>query len=87
MIRLLRSREIACREAIAVITDYLDGALPARRRAALERHLAGCPNCSRYLAQIRVTIGVLGRVEPEDLQPEAMDELLEVFRQYRDDPE
>lgn len=86
MIRL-RSRDIACRDAVALMADYLDNALPARRRAMLERHLAGCPNCSAYLEQMRKTIAIAGRIRPEDVPDAAMDELLDVFRRYRDDPE
>ena len=32
---------------------------------------------------MRVTIDVLGRVEPEDLEPEVREELVELFLRYR----
>jgi anti-sigma factor RsiW len=62
---------------------YLDGALPDRERGRLEQHLAGCPHCSEYLAQLRVTIRVLGRVEPDDVPEAALDELVSVFRRWQ----
>ena len=62
---------------------YLDGALGARDQARLEQHLVGCPHCSEYLAQIRATIDALGRVEPEDLPDEAVDELVALYRRWR----
>lgn len=79
--RVLRwwSKEVVCEQAVALFTDYLEGALSPRRRAALERHLAACPHCARYLAQMRLTIDLVGRVEPEQIGEEAMAELVGVF--------
>ena len=51
-----RRRALVCRDAVALMTDYLDGALAPSDRDRLEGHLATCPHCSEYLAQIRVTI-------------------------------
>jgi anti-sigma factor RsiW len=77
-----RDRGIVCREAVQLMAAYLDGVLPAADRARLETHLAGCPHCTEYLAQLRVTIATLGRVEPDDLPDEAVDELVAVFRRF-----
>jgi anti-sigma factor RsiW len=49
----------------------------------LERHLAACPHCSEYLAQIRATIDALGRVQPDDLPEEAVDDLVALYRRWR----
>jgi anti-sigma factor RsiW len=62
---------------------YLDDALDAPDRDRLEAHLAGCPHCSEYLAQLRVTIDALGRVEVEDLTDEAVDDFVELYRRWR----
>jgi anti-sigma factor RsiW len=62
---------------------YLDGALPASDRARLEGHLADCPHCSEYLAQLRVVIEVSGEVTPDDLDDETLDELVGLYRQWR----
>ena len=78
-----RRRELVCREAVSLMAAYLDGALSGPDRARLEQHLAGCPHCSEYLAQIRVTIDALGRVEPEDLSDDAVDELVALYRRWR----
>lgn len=82
---LRRRKALACREVVGLLTDYLDGALPARDHARLEAHLALCPHCTEYLAQIRTTIRAAGRVDPDDLPPEALDDLLEVYRRWRSD--
>ena len=78
-----RRRAIVCREAVALMAAYLDDALPARDRTRLEGHLAGCPHCSEHLAQLRVTIDVLGRVEPEALPEELVDDLVAVYRRWQ----
>ncbi|HVM04805.1 MAG TPA: zf-HC2 domain-containing protein [Acidimicrobiales bacterium] len=78
-----RRRDLVCREAVALMAAYLDGVLPDADRLRLEGHLAGCPHCSEYLAQLRATIDALGRVEPDDLPDEAVDELVGLYRQWR----
>lgn len=78
-----RRKALVCREAVALMTAYLDGALSARDRSRLEAHLAGCPHCTEYLAQIEATIAAAGHVEPDDLTPEALDELVSLFRRWQ----
>lgn len=78
-----RDRAIVCRQAVDLMTGYLEGSLPARDRRRIEGHLAACPHCSEHLAQLRVTIDALGHVEPEHLSDDALDDLLEVFRRFR----
>jgi anti-sigma factor RsiW len=65
------------------MTEYLEGTLSRRQRRRLESHLGACPNCSAYLEQIRVTIRLSGRIEPDDLPPDAVDELTELYRRWR----
>jgi hypothetical protein len=38
-----------------------------------------------YLDQMRATIAASGAVHPEDLDPQALDDLTELFRQFRGD--
>jgi Putative zinc-finger len=80
-------REVVCREAVALMSDYLDGVLPPRQRARLERHLAACDGCDEYLRQLGLVIGLLGRAQPEDLSPETRDGLAEVWLEYRRETE
>lgn len=81
--RLLRPAEIPCQQVVELISDYLEGALPARERRRLEAHLAGCPHCSAYLAQMRETLRLTGRLVPEDLSPEMQREFSDVYRRWR----
>ena len=78
-----RRRGLVCRQAVALMADYVDGALGERQSAVLERHLADCPHCSEYLAQLRATIDALGRVTPEDLSDDALDEMVALYRRWR----
>ena len=80
---LFLRRKIVCRQAVELVTDYLEGALSKRDRAQLEAHLRDCPHCSEYLAQIRATIALAGRVEAESLQPEVQDELVDLYRRWK----
>ena len=78
-----RRHDLVCREAVELITDYLEGVLDRRDRARLEAHLAACPHCSEYLAQMRKTLDALGRIEPEALDPRVQDELVTLYRSWR----
>jgi anti-sigma factor RsiW len=66
------------------MSDYLEGALPARDRDRLDAHLATCPHCNEYLAQMRATIAASGHVQPDDLPDEALDELVALYRRWRE---
>ena len=80
---LRRRRAMVCREVVEVVTDYLEGTMSRRDRARFEAHLADCPHCTEYLAQMRATLDVLGRIEPDDLPPEVQDELVALYRRWR----
>jgi anti-sigma factor RsiW len=82
----LRPRDIVCQQAVELVTDYLEDALPRSGRRRFERHLAGCPHCTEYLAQIRATINLAGRVTPDDLTPQMQDEFIALFRHWQSDP-
>ena len=73
-------RDIACIELVELLTDYLEGALPADEAAAVDAHLETCAACRTYLAQMRATIQALGSVPVETLSDEAYDTLLAAFQ-------
>ena len=80
-----RRRALVCRDAVALMSAYLDDALPSPDRARLEEHLEACPHCSEYLAQIRAITDASGRVLPSDLDDHALDELVSLYRAWRAD--
>ena len=81
--RRSRLSEMACQEVVELVTDYLEGALTTTDSQRLEAHLAGCPNCTEYLAQIRETIRLAGRLTPEDLTPDMTSDLTDLCRRWR----
>jgi anti-sigma factor RsiW len=78
-----RRRELVCQEVVELVTDYLEGALSPADHRRFETHLAGCPHCTEYLAQIRETITLVGRVTPEDLTPQMSTDLTDLYRRWR----
>jgi anti-sigma factor RsiW len=66
--------DLACKELVGLVTDYLDGVLPADWRAGFDGHLAGCAGCTEYVAQIRFTIQALKELKtadsPQQLTPQ-----------------
>jgi predicted anti-sigma-YlaC factor YlaD len=79
----LRRRDIVCQQAVELVTDYLEGVLSRRDRRRFETHLKQCLNCAAYLEQIKITIRLTGEFEPEDLTPEAKQDLIELYRRWR----
>ncbi len=72
-------RHVPCIEFVELVTDYLEGVLPAGERRALEHHLSLCDPCVGYLEQMRETKRLAGALQVEDV-PE---DLLAVFRAYQ----
>jgi anti-sigma factor RsiW len=79
-------REMPCQELVEVVTDYLEGALPAPDVFRFEEHLAECEACREYLEQIRHTIALVGRFETEAIAPATRDGLLQAFRGWAREP-
>ena len=83
--RLLHRRDLVCQQAVELVTDYLEGTLSGRARRRFEAHLAGCPHCTEYLAQMRRTIELTGTLTPDDLTPQMQDDFIALYRQWRAD--
>jgi Putative zinc-finger len=55
--------DLACRELVGIVSDYVDGVLPADWRVRADEHLQGCDGCTAYLQQIRDTVDLLARLD------------------------
>jgi len=53
-----------CREAQHYLPGYMDGAILARDRAHLRRHLDSCGNCRRELERYHVLASHMAKIEP-----------------------
>ena len=74
---------LACRELVELVTDSLEGALPAEEVARFDRHLARCSGCANYVEQMRATIRLTGVLREDDVSAEAEYALLQAFRDWK----
>ena len=72
--------DVACIEVAEIVTDYLEGALPAPEAHRLERHLEGCPGCTEYVEQMQAVAGSLGELSESSIPPELRAGVLEALR-------
>ena len=77
--------DINCRQAVSLVAAYLDGALSADDLALFEAHMGECDNCHEHLKQIEATIIVTGEIRAQDLDPVAREDLMSLYRRWRDD--
>jgi len=80
---LTLGHDLVCREAVELVTDYLEGRMSRRDARRFEAHIANCDGCDEYLRQIRATIEILGNVQPEDLAPGTRQGLMDLYRGFR----
>ena len=76
-----------CRRFVEDVSDYLEGALSPETVAAVERHLADCPHCRAYLAQLRASIAGARALEERDVDTmpdDVRERLLRAFRERED---
>ena len=81
-----RRPTLVCQQWVELVTDYLEGALPRHLQEAAERHLAGCPHCTEYLAQMRRTIQLSGMLREEDVPDDVVDALARAFAELGGTP-
>ena len=74
---------LECREVVEIVSDLLDGSLAAGDRARVEQHILVCPPCTRFLAQMRSTVGGLGDLRGAHEPVEVSRELVDLFRQWK----
>ena len=84
-LRFRSSQSMVCRQAVELVTDYLEGTLSQAQRRRFEAHIARCPDCPEYLAQIRAVIALAGSVTPDDLTPRMRDEFTSLYRRWHAD--
>ena len=64
---LTTAADLPCREVVDLLTDHVDGLLPADVTARITQHLTGCDGCTRYLQQLRQVIDAVGHLTLADL--------------------
>ena len=56
---------LTCKEQVARSSDYLDGQLTFRERLMVRHHLMFCPNCRRFIRQMRLMQATL-KIMPDE---------------------
>ena len=75
---------MTCQELVELVTDYFEDTLAPAEHSRFEQHLKRCKGCRAYLAQMRRTIQVAGRLTEATLPAGAKEELLELFRRWKE---
>ena len=74
---------LTCAEFLELTTEYLDDALSTADRSRFEAHLATCEGCTTVVGQLEEQIAISGELAEEDIGPEALTELLDVFADWK----
>lgn len=82
----MSSSDLTCRQAVELVTDYLERTLSNRDRVRFEQHLVVCAACSRYVEQHRVITRLARELAVDELGARR-DELLAVLAEVGGDPE
>ena len=77
------AHDMTCREAVSLVTAYLDRRLELPDRDRFEQHLDECPHCREHLKQIRATIQITGGLRLDELDPLAREDLMELYHRWR----
>ncbi len=75
--------DMKCQEFVELVTDYMEGSLPAASRVDFEAHILECDGCEAYLDQMRQTMQAIGRLSERDLEREALARMLALFSDWR----
>jgi hypothetical protein len=62
--------DLACRQLVELVADYLEDALPPELKARFEAHLAGCDGCATYLSQTEQVIAELRSLSAAEVREE-----------------
>ena len=66
---------MTCRDGVRLLTDYLEGIVPAGTRRSLDAHVAGCPRCQGFVKSY-VATPIMLRAATNEAMPNAMRERL-----------
>ena len=75
--------DITCRELVELITEYLEDRLSDSDALRFTQHLEICGDCRTYLDQMRTVATTSASIEPDALDPQVRDSLLDRFRDWK----
>lgn len=72
--------DLVCASGVELLMDYLEGAVAADVRAALDEHVAGCRRCQAFVESYRATPEILRRATAVELPAGLASSLLAAVR-------
>ena len=79
----LNPDDLACKDLVELLSDFIEGDLDPVLADGMTRHLAGCIACVAYLEQLRAAIRLTGSLDRADVPAPMMNALLDAFRHAR----
>lgn len=79
----LNPEDLSCAEMVELVNDYIEGVLSPDMCARFEAHLGTCDGCTNYLDQMRKTIQLTGRISEDEIEPQARETFLDLFRHWK----
>jgi anti-sigma factor RsiW len=76
--------ELTCQQVIALLVDYVTGAMEAETRAAFATHLRDCTECENFFATYEATLRALRSVRHEALPAALLTRVQQFLRQRID---
>jgi anti-sigma factor RsiW len=73
-----------CQEVVELVNEYLGHALTAEDRAAFDAHLATCPPCTTYLAQMQTVLNIASSLDTDSSSGDVEPQLMAIFQQWRE---
>jgi hypothetical protein len=70
-----------CRDAVELVTGYLEGQMAPGARERFELHLAICDPCVTHLEQMRLTIDATGALDESRIPADQRAGLVAAFRE------
>ncbi len=74
---------LECKQVFAMLSEYLDGELPADLCARIGKHIDECPPCVEFVKTLEQTVELCRKVElerPVTIPREVREKLLEAYR-------
>ena len=75
----------SCQTGVELLMDYLEGVVPEVVRTMLDSHVAGCEQCTAFVASYLATPRILREATAAAMPPELQRSLLAFLRSQRGD--
>ena len=81
----MTSNKLTCKEAVELVTEYLEATLLPEMEAQFNHHLDTCPGCTIYVDQMWRTLHTLHQLTDKATSGEEKAALLRLFQDWQKD--